>query len=113
MLMLSHGLKDRLTQLATGVARTADVFTLADHTFRPGEIIQAFLPDGSVSRQGRISATSTFLAVCSRMDGFGQAGICFADMSNSKGSAGCRNRILNTNTRLVVLSKELMRIEQT
>jgi hypothetical protein len=46
--------EDRLTQLATGVARTADVFTLADHTFRAGEIIQAFLPDGSVSRQGRI-----------------------------------------------------------
>jgi hypothetical protein len=58
LVMLSLGQKNRLTQLATGVARTADVFTLADHTFRAGEIIQAFLPDGSVSRQGRISATT-------------------------------------------------------
>jgi hypothetical protein len=54
--------EDRLTQLA-GVARTADVFTLADHTFRLCEIIQAFLPDGSVSRQGRISATTSLLLV--------------------------------------------------
>jgi hypothetical protein len=56
--MLSHE-EDRLTQLATGVARTADVFTLADHTFRAGEIIQAFLPDGSISRQGRIMSTTS------------------------------------------------------
>jgi hypothetical protein len=40
--MLSH--VDRLTQLATGVARTADVFTLADHTFRAGENYRLFLP---------------------------------------------------------------------
>jgi hypothetical protein len=59
--------EDRLTQLATGVARTADVFTLADHTFRAGERLsrRSYLM-GSVSRQGRISATttSTFTASC-------------------------------------------------
>jgi hypothetical protein len=68
--MLSHGLRGQIDQLATGVARTADVFTLADHTFRPGEIIQAFLPDGSVSRQNSATTSSTFTVscVCSRMD---------------------------------------------
>jgi hypothetical protein len=94
--------EDRLTQLATGVARTADVFTLADHTFRAGEIIQAFLPDGSVSRQGRISATTstTFTASCGDAAGWtalGATGIsCFADMSEfKKGSAGMQES-LNT-----------------
>jgi hypothetical protein len=94
--------EDRLTQLATGVARTADVFTLADHTFRVGEIIQAFLPDGSISRQGRISATTstTFTASCGDAAGWaalGSASIsCFADMSEfRKGSAGMQES-LNT-----------------
>ena len=94
--------EDRLTQLATGVARTGDVFTLADHTFRAGEIIQAFLPDGSVSRQGRISATTstTFTASCGDAPGWtllGATGIsCFADMSEfKKGSAGMQES-LNT-----------------
>jgi hypothetical protein len=49
--------EDRLTQLATGVARTADVFTLADHTFRAGEILQAFLPDGSIQDKVELSTT--------------------------------------------------------
>ena len=94
--------EDRLTQLATGVARTADVFTLADHTFRVGEVIQAFLPDGSVSRQGRISATTstTFTALCGDSAGWtalGATGIsCFADISEfAKGSAGMQES-LNT-----------------
>lgn len=94
--------EDRLTQLATGVARTADVFTLADHTFRVGEVIQAFLPDGSVSRQGRISATTstTFTASCGDAAGWtalGATGIsCFADISEFlKGSAGMQES-LNT-----------------
>lgn len=94
--------EDRLTQLATGVARTADVFTLADHTFRVGEVIQAFLPDGSVSRQGRISATTstTFTASCGDAAGWtalGASGIsCFADISEFlKGSAGMQES-LNT-----------------
>lgn len=94
--------EDRLTQLATGVARTADVFTLADHTFRVGEVIQAFLPDGSVSRQGRISATTstTFTASCGDAAGWtalGATGISvFADISEFlKGSAGMQES-LNT-----------------
>jgi hypothetical protein len=94
--------EDRLTQLATEVARTADVFTLADHTFRVGEVIQAFLPDGTVSRQGRISATTstTFTASCGDAAGWtalGAVGIsCFADISEFlKGSAGMQES-LNT-----------------
>jgi len=94
--------EDRLTQLGTGVARTADVFTLADHTFRVGEVIQAFLPDGSVSRKGRISATTstTFTASCGQAAGWtalGATGISvFADTSEFlKGSAGMQES-LNT-----------------
>lgn len=94
--------EDRLTQLAIGVARTGDVFTLADHTFRVGEVIQAFLPDGSVSRQGRISATTstTFTASCGDSAGWtalGATGIsCFADISEFlKGTAGMQES-LNT-----------------
>lgn len=94
--------EDRLTQLATGVARTADVFTLADHTFRVGEVIQAFLPDGSVSRQGRVTATTstTFTALCGDAAGWtalGATGISvFADISEFlKGSAGMQES-LNT-----------------
>lgn len=94
--------EDRLTQLAVGVALTGNVFTLADHTFRVGEVIQAFLPDGSVSRQGRISATTstTFTASCgdaSGWAGLGATGIsCFADISEFlKGSAGMQES-LNT-----------------
>ena len=94
--------EDRLTQLATGVARTGDVFTLADHTFRPGEVIQAFLPDGTVSRQGRISATTstTFTASCGDAAGWtalGATGITvFADISEFlKGTAGM-SQSLNT-----------------
>src|SRR6478736_877862 len=94
--------EDRLTQLATGVARTGDVFTLADHTFRAGEVIQAFLPDGSVSIQGRIASTTstTFTAICGSAAGWtalGATGISvFADISEfQKGSAGMQES-LNT-----------------
>lgn len=94
--------EDRLTQLATAVARTGDVFTLAGHTFRAGEVITAFLPDGSVSRQGRISATTstTFTASCGEAAGWtllGATGISvFADISEFlKGSAGMQES-LNT-----------------
>ena len=94
--------EDRLTQLASGVALTGNVFTLADHTFRVGEVIQAFLPDGTVSRQGRISATTstTFTASCGDAAGWaalGATGIsCFADISEFlKGSLGMQES-LNT-----------------
>ncbi len=94
--------EDRLTQLGTGVARTGDVFTLADHTFRTGEVITAFLPDGSVLRQGRISATTstTFTVSCGDAAGWtalGATGInVFADISEFlKGTAGMQES-LNT-----------------
>lgn len=95
--------EDRLTQLATDVARTADVFTLAGHTFRAGEVITAFLPDGTVSRQGRISATTstTFTASCGDAAGWtalGATGISvFADISEFlKGSAGMQESLNTT-----------------
>lgn len=95
--------EDRLTQLATGVARTADVFTLAGHTFRVGEVITAFLPDGTISRQGRISATTstTFTASCGDAAGWtllGATGISvFADISEFlKGSAGMQESLNTT-----------------
>ena len=94
--------EDRLTQLATGVARTADVFTLADHTFRVGEIITAFIADGSAVRKGRISATTstTFTASCGNAAGWTAIGTTaisvFADSSEFlKGSAGMQES-LNT-----------------
>lgn len=94
--------EDRLTQLATGVARVGDVFTLADHTFRVGEVIQAFLTDGSVSRQGRIESTTstTFTVKCGDAAGWtalGASGISvFADQSLfGKGTAGMQES-LNT-----------------
>lgn len=94
--------EDRLTQLALLVARTGDVFTLADHTFRPGEIITVFLPDGSVLRQGRISVTTstTFTASCGDAAGWtalGTTGLTvFADTNEFlKGTAGM-SQSLNT-----------------
>ena len=94
--------EDRLTQLATGVARTGDVFTLADHTFRVGEVIKAFLPDGTAAIRGRISATTstTFTATCGIAAGWtalGATGISvFADISEfKKGSTGMQES-LNT-----------------
>jgi hypothetical protein len=115
--------EDRLTQLATGVARTADVFTLADHTFRAGEILQAFLPDGSISRQGRIMSTTstTFTALCGDAAGWtalGATGItCFADMSEfGKGSLGMQES-LNTKyqqyTTRGTITKEMVKDNRT
>jgi hypothetical protein len=50
--------EDRLTQLATGVAQQMCLHWLTI-LFRAGEILQAFLPDGSISRQGRIMSTTS------------------------------------------------------
>lgn len=62
----------RLRMLGNGVTRTANVFTLADHNFRVGETIIARTLDGSVVRQGRISAVtdSTFTAICGHASGW-------------------------------------------
>jgi hypothetical protein len=56
----------RLTQLGTGVTRSANVFTLNGHTFRANETIVVQNADGSVERQGLITevTTNTFTALC-------------------------------------------------
>jgi hypothetical protein len=56
----------RLTQLGTGVSRSASVFTLNGHTFRPGETIMVRNDSGSVALQGIITEvdTNTFTALC-------------------------------------------------
>lgn len=51
--------EDRLTQLATGVTRVANVFTSAAHTFRVGEILTVFDATGAILVKGRINATTT------------------------------------------------------
>lgn len=115
--------EDRLTQLATGVALTGNVFTLADHTFRAGNIIQAFLPDGSVSRQGRVQSTTstTFTALCGDAAGWtalGATGITvFADMTEfGKGTAGMQES-LNTKyqqyTTRGTITKEMVKENRT
>lgn len=48
----------RLRLLGTGVTRSGDVFTLANHNFRAGETIVARNNDGSAVRQGRIASVS-------------------------------------------------------
>jgi hypothetical protein len=57
----------RLTQLGTGVTRTAEVFTLNNHTFRVNETIIVRDATGATERQGIITAvtTNTFTAKCS------------------------------------------------
>lgn len=94
--------EERLTQLAVGVARVADVFTFADHTFRPGEIIMARNADGTAVRQGRIASTTstTFTAICGDALGWTALGAAditvFADISEfGKGTAGMQES-LNT-----------------
>jgi hypothetical protein len=87
--------EERLTQLAVGVTRVANVFTFADHTFRPGEVIQVRNADGTAVRQGRIDATTTttFTAICGDALGWTALGAAdltaFADISEfGKGTAG-------------------------
>jgi len=95
--------EDRLTQLATGVTRVADVFTLADHTFRVGEILTAFDSTGAVLKKGRISAvtSTTFTAICGNGAGWGTLGttalVCYTGTSEfTKGSAGMQESLNTT-----------------
>ena len=66
----------RLRMLGTGVARTANVFTLANHNFRAGETIIARNADGSAVRQGRISAVAgnDFTVLCGEAAGWAAIG---------------------------------------
>ena len=56
----------RLTQLGTGVTRAANVFTLANHTFRVNETVIVRDATGTIERQGIITVvtTNTFTALC-------------------------------------------------
>lgn len=83
----------RLTQLATGVTRSANVFTSAAHTFRIGETLVVRTADGSVLRQGQITAVTvnTFTALCGDAGGWsGTTGLSvYADSNEwAKGSEG-------------------------
>jgi len=83
----------RLTQLATGVTRASNVFTSNDHTFRVGETLVVRTSDGSVMRQGQITAadTNTFTALCGDAGGWsGTTGLTvYADSNEwAKGSEG-------------------------
>ena len=62
----------RLRQLATGVTRSANVFTSTAHSFRVNETIIARNADGSAVRQGMITAVTddTFTALCGESAGW-------------------------------------------
>lgn len=66
----------RLRQLATGVTRSSNVFTSTAHSFRKSETIIVRNDDGSIVRQGRISAVTddTFTALCGDSAGWTAVG---------------------------------------
>ena len=66
----------RLTQLGTGVTRSGNDFTLNNHTFRVNETIVVTNADGSVLREGLITAvtTNTFTALCGQAAGWTAVG---------------------------------------
>ena len=83
----------RLTQLAEGVTRAANVFTSAAHTFRIGETLVVRTSGGAVLRQGQVTAvtTNTFTALCGDAGGWsGTTGLTvYADSNEwAKGSEG-------------------------
>jgi hypothetical protein len=83
----------RLDQLATGVARTGNVFTTAAHTFRENDTIVVRDATGAVLRKGQVTATTTggFTALCGNDLGWtlvGTTGLVVYTFSNeyAKGS---------------------------
>lgn len=66
----------RLRQLGTGVTRSSNDFTLANHTYRVNETIVVRNDDGSVVRQGKITAVTdtTFTALCGESAGWTAVG---------------------------------------
>lgn len=92
----------RLRMLGTGVSRSGDVFTLANHNFRAGETIVARNSDGSAVRQGRISAVSgnDFTVRCGESAGWtgiGTSGITlFVDSNEFKKKTGGQDESLDT-----------------
>lgn len=95
--------ENRLTQLGTGVTRAGDVFTLAAHTFRPGEIIKVRDDAGTNVRKGRITSvtSTTFTALCGDVLGWTAVGTTaltvFANTDEFlKGSAGMQESLNTT-----------------
>lgn len=94
--------EDRLTQLATGVTRVANVFTSAGHTFRVGEILTAFDATGAVLVKGRINAvTSNTFTADGSATSWASLGttalICYTGTSEfNKGTAGMQESLNTT-----------------
>jgi len=111
----------RLTQLATGVARTANVFTSADHTFRVGETTFVRTSTGSTMRQGQITAvtSTTFTALCGHASGWdGATGlIVYADSNEfgkgTNGFAESLNSQVKQYTQTPVIIKEYLKESRT
>jgi hypothetical protein len=111
----------RLTQLATGVTRSANVFTSNAHTFRVGETIVVRTADGSVLRQGQITAvtTNTFTALCGNSGGWsGTSGLTVYADSNEfgKGTEGLNvglNSRVEQFTNAPVIIKEYLEESRT
>lgn len=66
----------RLRMLGTGVTRSSNVFTLVAHNYRVNETIVVRNDDGSVVRQGKITAVTddTFTALCGEAAGWTAVG---------------------------------------
>lgn len=92
----------RLTQLGTGVTRSGNDFTLADHTFRVNETLMVRNDDGSVLRQGLITAvtSTTFTALCGDAAGWTAVGTTaltvYADSNEFKKKTDGMSQSLNS-----------------
>lgn len=108
----------RLTELATGVTRTGNDFTSADHSFRVNETITVRNLDGSAVRKGLITAvtTNTFTALCGHSAGWTAIGtadiVLFADSNEFKKKTDGMQQSLNSKveffTQAGVITKELV-----
>jgi hypothetical protein len=111
----------RLTQLAEGVTRSANIFTSNDHTFRIGETIVVRTSDGGVKTQGQITAvsTNTFTALCGTTGGWsGTTGLTvYADSNEfAKGSEGFAEGLdsqIEQFTQKPVIIKEFLKESRT
>jgi hypothetical protein len=92
----------RLTQLGTTVTRAANVFTLANHTFRPNETVMVHDATGATERQGLITetTTNTFTALCGAAAGWTAVGTTalkvYADSNEFKKKSDGMQQSLNS-----------------
>jgi len=91
----------RLTQLATGVTRSTNVYTKANHTFRIGETLMISDADGTALNQGRINAvtTNTFTVDCGLAGGWTvgtTALVVYADSNEFKKRTSGMSQSLNS-----------------